>query len=313
MDIANLIDLPAITVIDVTRNAKGHVFITVETTEKYVACRVCGKHLTKRHGYDKERQLRHLPIFGNQTYIIYKARRYICEDCDNNPTTTATPIWHKPDSQFTIDYENNAPMQLVNSTIADVAIKDELTHSQVLGMLNRYIESAVNWNRVHTIDVLGIDEIALKKGHHDFITLVTARHDGVNRLLAVLEGQKKSTVKAFLKSIPKSLKKTITAICTDMYNGYINAAKEGFKKQTIVVVDRFHVAKQYRGELDKYRQKILKQLKCTLPEHEYKTLKGAMYILKRNNECLTKAEKRRLIFYFRMRQSWQKPIALQSS
>ncbi len=56
-------------------------------------------------------------------------------------------------------------MQLVNSTIADVAIKDELTHSQVLGMLNRYIESAVNWNTVPTIDVLGIDEIALKKGH----------------------------------------------------------------------------------------------------------------------------------------------------
>ncbi len=70
MDIANLIDLPGITIIDVTRNAKKHVFITVETTEKHIACRVCGKHLTKRHGYDKERRLRHLSIFGNQTALL---------------------------------------------------------------------------------------------------------------------------------------------------------------------------------------------------------------------------------------------------
>jgi hypothetical protein len=36
---------------------------------------------------------------------------------------------------------------------------------------------------------------------------------------------------------------------------YINAAKAVFKKQTVIVIDRFHIAKQHRGELDKYRQK----------------------------------------------------------
>jgi len=76
-----------------------------------------------------------------------------------------------------------------------------------------------------------------------------------------------------------------------MYDGYINAAKSVFKNKTIIVVDRFHIAKQYRGELDKYRQKILKQLKNELPHHEYGKLKGAMHILLRNNECLTNNEK----------------------
>jgi len=128
---------------------------------------------------------------------------YICEDCENNPTTTATPIWHKRDSPFTLDYKNNALLQLVNSTIADVAIKDELTESQVLGMLDRCIESKVKWDTVHTIGVLGIDEIALKKGHRNYITIFTARDDDVNRLLAVLEGRKKATIKEFLKSIPR--------------------------------------------------------------------------------------------------------------
>lgn len=128
--------------------------------------------------------------------------------------------------------------------------------------------------------------------------MITSRREGNIKLLAILKGRKKATIKAFLKSIPDSLKKTVTAICTDMYDGYINAAKEVFKKKIIVVVDRFHVAKQYRGELDKYRQKILKQLKKELPNHEYEKLKGAMHILRRNNECLTKKEKETLNHLF---------------
>lgn len=185
-------------------------------------------------------------------------------------------------------------MELINSTVTDVSRKNGITESCVMGVVNRHIESTVNWETIHCLNVLGIDEISLKKGHQHYVTLVTCRHEDQIRLLAVLDGRKKSIIKAFFKSIPSHLKRTVTAICTDMYNGYINAAKEVFKKKTIVVVDRFHVAKQYRGELDKYRQKILKQLKRELPHHEYEKLKGSMHILYHKSECLTKAEKKTL-------------------
>ena len=290
MDIADLIDLQDSKVVDVILD-KHDILITVETTESSVACHVCGKQLTKRHGYDQERKLRHLSILGKQTYIVYKPHRYICEDCDNNPTTTATPSWHKRDSHYTIDYENHVLMELVNSTVVDVSRKEALTESSVMGIVDRHIESSVDWESITSLDVLGIDEIALKKGYKDYVTLITSRHDGKIRLLAVLKGKENATIKAFFKNIPYRLKKTVTAICTDMYDGYINAAKSVFRNKTIIVVDRFHVAKQYRGELDKYRQKILKQLKSELPHHEYEKLKGAMHILRRNNECLTKNEK----------------------
>jgi transposase len=290
MDVADLIELQDSKVIDVSLD-KHDIIITIETTEASVACHICGKQLTKRHGSDQDRKLRHLPILGKRTYIIYKPHRYICNDCDNNPTTTATPRWHNRDSQYTIDYENHILMELINSTILDVATKEELTEASVTGIVDRHIKSSVDWESFTILDVLGIDEIALKKGYKDYVTIITSRHDGVIRLLAVLRGKEKTIIKAFFKSIPRRLKKTVTAICTDMYDGYINAAKSVFKKQTIIVVDRFHIAKQYRGELDKYRQKILKQLKDELPHHEYEKLKGAMHILRRNNECLTKREK----------------------
>jgi len=122
--------------------------------------------------------------------------------------------------------------------------------------------------------------------------MVSCRINGVITILAVLKGRKKSTIKAFLKSIPKRLKKTIEAICVDMYNGYITAAKEVFKNSALIVIDRFHVAKLYRGELDKYRQKILKDLKLQFSASEYKKITGATKILRKSNECLTKQEKK---------------------
>lgn len=75
-----------------------------------------------------------------------------------------------------------------------------------------------------------------------------------------------------------------------MYDGYVNAAKEIFKKKTIIVIDRFHVAKLYRNELDKYRQNILSALKRTLPTSAYEKLTGAMHILRKGNECSSKKE-----------------------
>ncbi len=285
------VNLPGVEVTNVESDNRGNLFITVETTERSVPCRSCGRNLTKRHGSDRERKLKYLPVFGKESTIIYKPHRYICEFCDNNPTTTATPTWHKANSDFTIDYENHVLLELVNSTIADVCTKEKLTEALVLGILDRHISGAVNWETIEKIGLLGIDEIALKKGYKDYVTLITSKSDGKIQILAVIEGRKKVDIKRFLKSIPGRLKKTIVAICTDMYDGYINAVKEVFKKKTLLVIDRFHVAKLYRKDLDKFRQQILGALKKELSASEYEKLKGAMNILRRKNECLTKEEK----------------------
>jgi len=285
------INIPGVEITKTEEDERGNLLISVETTEKSAGCYRCGRTITKRNGSDRELKIRHLPAFGKETYIIYKPHRYICEDCDNNPTTTATPIWHRANSPYTIDYENHILLELVNSTIADVSVKEKITEASIMGILDRGIDSKVDWNLIKRLGVLGIDEISLKKGHKDYITIITSKVDGKIQLLAILKGKKKAVIKVFLRSIPRRLKKTVEAICTDMYDGYINAAKEVFKKHTIVVIDRYHVAKLYRGELDKYRQKILKVLKKELPAHEYKKLKGAMHILRRKNECLTKEDK----------------------
>ncbi len=44
-----------------------------------------------------------------------------------------------------------------------------------MGILDRHIQGHVNWKHVKAFDVLGLDELSLKKGHRDFVTIVTGR------------------------------------------------------------------------------------------------------------------------------------------
>lgn len=292
------IDFPGAKVVKTEKDQRGNLLITVETTEDHVACRICKKKIYKRHGEDRERQLKHLPAFGHSTFIVYSPHRYICEDCQDNPTTTATPPWHSQNGSHTTEYENHLLMELVNSTLVDVAIKECVTEEAVLGVVTRRVASKVNWNNIRSLGMIGIDEISLKKGYKDFVTIITSRVEDKITLLAVLDGRKKATIKGFLKEIPIKLRKTIIAVCVDMYNGYISAAKEIFKDKVLIVVDRFHVAKLYRAELDKFRQKTLKQLRQELTTRQYKQIIGATRILRRTNECLTEDEKKIVTLLF---------------
>ena len=98
--------------------------------------------------------------------------------------------------------------------------------------------------------------------------------DGKTTILAVLKGREKEIVKEFLSIIPKRLKKTVKVLCSDMYEGYTNAAAEVFGKEVMIIVDRFNVAKLYWNELDGLRKKEMKRLKKELVEEEYKSLKA---------------------------------------
>lgn len=44
---------------------------------------------------------------------------------------------------------------------------------------------------------LGIDEISLKKGHKDFVTIVSAVVDEKVKVIALLKDRKKQTIKDF--------------------------------------------------------------------------------------------------------------------
>ena len=111
--------------------------------------------------------------------------------------------------------------------------------------------------------MIGVDEIAIRKGYKNYLTIITSRLDGKVWIIAILKGREKAAVKRFIKSIPFRLKRTIKGVCCDMNEGYINAIKESLKKAPIII-HRLHVAKKYRECLVKLRQSELIKLRHSL-------------------------------------------------
>lgn len=280
------LDLSGVKIEKVDISPKGDIIITVISTVKGTRCGKCGRKIHKFHGHDREVTLRHLSILGRKTYICIRPARYVCTYCDSNPTTTQKLPWYDQRSPHTKAYEEHVLFELVNSTVEDVTIKEDIGYEAVMGIIDRYIGYKVNWETIQKLDIIGLDEISLKKGHKDFVTIVSGRIGENTIILSVLKDRKKATVKRFLKTIPKRLRKNVVAICSDMYEGFINAAKKVFGKN-IIVIDRFHVAKLYREGLDKLRKKELKCLKEKLSEEEYKKLRGVMWILRKKKEGLS--------------------------
>lgn len=287
------LDLPDVRIL-ATDLSEPAITIRVESTRTGTRCHQCGAAIEEFHGYGERLRLRHLPILGRAVFIELRPRRYRCPFCDDHPTTTQQLDWYEARAPHTKAYDQWLLRLLIGSTIQDVLRKEGLTYALVLGAVQRQVAGAVNWDTVTALAVIGLDEIALRKGHGDFIVLVTQRRaDGTVALLGVLPDRKKETVVAFLRSIPVGLRATITDVCTDMYEGYVNAVKEEIR-QARVVVDRFHVAKAYRASADALRKEVLRELKDELTKDEYQFLKGTMWPFRRAPHSLTPEEKARL-------------------
>lgn len=280
------LDLPDVQVVEVKKNTQGDYIITVESTLDHAHCHQCGRKIKKCIGHDRAITLRHLPILGHAVYLRLRPKRFECPYCSDKPSSTQQLSWYQPKSPHTLAYEEHVLLQLVNSTIQDVGLKESLGYEAVVGIINRHIAPQVEWTAFERLEVLGLDEIALKKGHNDYVVLVTARlSEEQLKVLAVLPDREKETVKAFLAGIPTRLQRTIHTVCTDMWKAYLNAVKEVLG-QAVVVIDRYHVAKKYRQCADTLRKQELQRLKAELPKEAYQTLKGAMWPFRKNKADL---------------------------
>jgi transposase len=284
------LNLPDVCVLSTHRTAQGHWLIRVESTLEGTQCRRCGREIRDLHGLGAVVRLCHLPLFDVPVFLEIRPKRYRCPYCAGSPTTTPRCAWYEPLSPHTKAYEQWALRLLINSTVTDAARKLGVSEETIEGLLDRWIERAVDWDAWEQLGVLGLDEIALMRGHRDLVVLVTVPLEkGGVELLAVLADRKKETVAAFLRGIPEPLRRTIERACTDMYEGFVWAIEEEVPWAE-VVIDRFHVAWAYRACADTVRKKELKRLKSQLPKAEYAEITGAMWPFRKRPEELEPEE-----------------------
>lgn len=152
----------------------------------------------------------------------------------------------------------------------------------------------MDWTTIAEIEILGLDEIALRKGYN-YVTLVTGRfRDGEIVILGVLPGHEKAVVVEYLRL---RILRAIQAVCCDLWGAYIEAVREEIPTAHIVA-DRFHVARHYRDVADEIRKTELQRLKKELPKEEYKKLNGSFRAFRKNAKDLNKEERKVLRGFF---------------
>lgn len=292
--IAIPLDLPDVEVLRSDASSPRKLIITVRSTLDRTTCRTCGKTITASAGTDRPIQLRHLPILGMQVWIEIAPKRFRCPFCDDHPTTTQVLSWYTPNTPCTKAFEQHLLVMLIHSTVVDVCQKEGIKPDAVQGVIDRWIETTVAWQSLPPFTVMGIDEISLKKGHRNFVVIVSAREpDGTLHLLAVLPDRTKATLVDWLQGIPLPIRKRIGTVCTDMWEAYTQAVKEVLPHASIVI-DRFHVAMHAADAVDTLRKQEMKRLRKERSREEFDALKKTMWPLRKRNEDLTDEERDRL-------------------
>lgn len=282
-----LLKLAHIRVLRVEQTQTDAYIITVESTLQYATCHTCKRRIDTFYRLDEWIMLQHLPICGSKVFIRLQPKRFRCPYCSSSPTTTQELPWYRPRCQFTIAYEAYLLIQCINSTVKDVSSKEQVGYAAIEGIIDQYVSATVDWTAYKTLDILGIDEIAVRKGHRSYIVIITMRkQEGSVHLLAVLPDRTKTTVLTFFQSIPYRLRRTVTDVCSDMYEGYLTAIEEVFGAD-ISVIDRFHVAHQYYEAADDLRKVEMARLKRERKKREYDLLKGVMWYFRRRPTDIT--------------------------
>lgn len=186
------LDIPQVSVLATKQTRDGKFIITVESRRETAQCGVCKQEIPCNYGMGQAVRLRHLPILGQETYIVIRPKRAQCPTCQHNPTTTQTLKWYEQRSPHTKAYDRYLMKLLIGSTVADVSLKENLGYDAVLGALERQVDQEINWDEVQHLGTIGIDEVAHKKGRKSYRAVVTARQDdGTVIILTVLKNRKK--------------------------------------------------------------------------------------------------------------------------
>lgn len=100
-------------------------------------------------------------------------------------------------------------------------------------------------------------------------------------------------------TLPKRLHSTIDTFCSDMWQAYLGAIADFIAAhpdvKAKIVIDRFHVAKNYRDDFDALRKQEMRRLRKELSEATYKDVAhGRHWVLRYNHDNLNDDDKVRL-------------------
>ena len=148
---SELLGISGIKIIGTDFNYNDCIIIDIESIDTETTCHHCGQKTKKTDGNEKPRLIRHLSLFSNETYLRISPKRCLC-DC--GAITIQTFSWCTPRSTCTSRYEDYLLLQIINSTVSDVSIKENIGYETLNGIIKRKIGTSPDWEHIKKLKQL---------------------------------------------------------------------------------------------------------------------------------------------------------------
>jgi len=237
-------------------------------------CAGCGE---ARSVYDHtaEQVWQHLDTCQCRTYLHARLPRTTCPS--DGVRQIAAP-WAEPRSPFTRQYEGHLLDLCQECDVTGVRRLTATSWEAVWGVLTRAVARGLARKPQRLPTRLGVDEKAIRKGHH-YETLVVDLDTGT--VEAVLDERTQASLEAYYRQFTAEELANLEAIAMDMWEPYILATHacvpDAAKK---IVFDKYHATRYVTEAVDKVRRQEHKALQA---QHDLR-LKGTKHLWLWNEE-----------------------------
>jgi len=247
-------------------------------------CPDCQRTSGAAHEY-KRRVRRDLPAFGMQCYLEYDHRRFKCSHCRKPFTEILSDVPFK--GHYTARYESYVFEQYRHSPITEIVRREGLGYKAAQGIFYRQVKRRIFRAKRGYVRRLGVDEIALKKGHQQFALILSDLDQGC--VIDMLEDRHMECLEAWFDRLSPVERQGIEEVSMDMRSPY-RSAVECKLPQAKIVADRFHVAQNLNRAVTKARRDIQRDAQPEIKE----CLKGSRWVLVKNEANLSTKERAKL-------------------
>ena len=262
----------------------GRLIVQCVPVAPTAPCPTCRQATARLHQVAR-RSVRDLPWGRHACYLDLLVRRFWCPRC-RRPFTEALEAV-APYARLTRRYTAQVLAACRDTPLQQVARREDLGYKVVQRAYYQAVATELAAQPPPVVRRLGIDEIALKKGHRDF-ALVLSDLD-TKRVLALLPDRAQATLEAYLSSWTPRQRAAVEEVALDLWAPYHGAVGRVLP-QARRVADRFHVMKNLTAQVNDARRKLQREAPAPVRAH----LKGCRWLLVKNQADLSAEEAARL-------------------
>jgi transposase len=245
---------PGVELLGYERCGDGHGFEVKFPLPVYCRCEKCGaKEPANFEGKNTVYAVRDLDLWGQPSFLIFQPHFHRCPHCGHRQEHFA-PFKRKK-VMYTYRFEEYVLRMLIGSTEEEVARRLGISAETVALIVENQLKDDKRVDPARVITHVGFDEISLKKRHKLYVTLMTDLTDPESpKVLAVAKGRDTVAAKQCLGKLTPEQRVAVETHRVDMgkvYGAVCNDLLPGSR----LVVDRFHVAKQFNDVVDDLRKK----------------------------------------------------------